>query len=117
MHLLAIDEALSWAANWSQIFSITAPFVGAWIIWSARKWVENITADMIERLEERTNPIQPGANGGKSLPDAITLLDRVDTKIDSVHDRIDELHEKVNGVARDFEHLRGRFDQHMDDAR
>lgn len=107
----------SWADNWSQIFSIVAPIVLVWIGWSAKKWVESIVADMTSNMNERTRPIQPTANGGKSLPDAITLISAVDTKMDSVHDRIDDLHEKVNGVARDFEHLRGRFDQHLDDAK
>lgn len=97
------------------IVKILIPFILVGIGWSIKRWVESIVSDVNVRVEERTKPIQPGANGGKSLPDAISLLDRVDSKVDSVHDRVDELHEKVNSVARDFEHLRGRFDQHIDD--
>lgn len=103
--------------DWLQVISIAAPFVVAWFLWTAKKWVESVVGEMDRRLEERTKPIQPTANGGKSLPDVITFIGKVDTKIDSVHERIDTLHEKVNDLARDFEHLRGRFDQHMDDAR
>lgn len=101
--------------DWAQVIAISAPFAIAWIMWTAKRWVEEVVANMDRKIEERTSPIQPTANGGKSLPDAITLISKVEHKIDRVHERIDTLHEKVNDVARDFEHLRGRFEQHIDD--
>ena len=91
--------------------------IGWFFVWvgkSIKQWVEGIAAGMTKTVEARTAPIQPGANGGSSLPDAIDLLKTVDGKIDRTHDRIDALHEKVNNVARDFEHLRGRFEQHIE---
>lgn len=102
--------------DWAQVIAITAPFAIAWLMWTAKKWIEQVVSDMDRKIEERTKPIQPTANGGKSLPDVITLVSKVEGKIDRVHERIDTLHEKVNDVARDFEHLRGRFDQHITDG-
>lgn len=109
-----LSDFLTWANQWSALLDIAIALLGGWIVWSIKKWIEDIVEKMNKNLETRTAPIQPNANGGKSLPDAITILTSVDTKIDRVHDRVDELHEKVNGVARDFEHLRGRFDQHIE---
>ena len=108
---------MSWQLDINTIISIVVPLFLAWAGWSAKKWAEGVASEMNAKLEERTKPIQPTANGGKSLPDAIVLLTSVDGKVDGVHDRVDALHEKVNGVARDFEHLRGRFEQHIEDAK
>lgn len=35
-------------------------------------------------IEKMTHPIQPDANGGKSLPDVAVAMARVETKIDNV---------------------------------
>ena len=35
-------------------------------------------------IEKMTHPIQPDANGGKSLPDIAVTMARVETKIDNV---------------------------------
>lgn len=35
-----------------------------------------------------TKPIQPDANGGKSLPDVVVKLIAIETKIDAVDDRL-----------------------------
>ena len=105
---------MQWQLDLNTVVNILLPALFGWAAWSAKKWVQAIVDEMNAKLEERTKPIQPTANGGKSLPDAIVLLTNVDNKVDGVHDRVDALHEKVNNVARDFEHLRGRFDQHME---
>lgn len=73
-----------------------------WIGWSGKKWLEAF-------ITERTNPIQATANGGWSLPDAIKLMMTVDKKLDDVHTRI-------TNVATDVAHLRGRFDQHIEEG-
>lgn len=109
-----LSDLLTWANEWSPLLDLVIFLFGGWIVWSIKKWVEGIVAKVNETMEHRTAPIQPGANGGKSLPDAIALLKEVDRKTSALHQRIDTLHEKTNDIARDFEHLRGRFDQHLE---
>lgn len=82
------------------------PLVLAWVGWSAKKWVETVFADMNAKIEQRTYPIQPNANGGKSLPDA-------NDKLDVIEDKIDTLHGRITDLARDVSHLTGRFDEHI----
>lgn len=91
----------------AQVIYALIPFFVTFILWVGKKWVQGVVADMNHRIDERTQPIQRTANGGFSLPDVVRAIDKVDR-------RISELHEKVNGVARDFEHLRGRFDQYLE---
>lgn len=90
-----------------QVAYALIPFFVTFILWVGKKWVQGVVNDMNHRIDERTQPIQRTANGGYSLPDVVRAIDKID-------ERISELHEKVNGVARDFEHLRGRFDQYLE---
>lgn len=83
------------------------PFIVTFLLWVGKRWVEGIVHEMQARIDQRTYPIQKTANGGFSLPDVVRAVDKIDC-------RISELHEKVNDVARDFEHLRGRFDQYLE---
>lgn len=89
------------------IVGALVPTVVGFMMWVGKKWVEGIVGDMQRQIHDRTHPIQREANGGFSLPDVARAVGRVDN-------RISELHEKINGVARDFEHLRGRFDHHIE---
>lgn len=63
------------------ILGIPAAIVAAWVgvrkAWAATThWMETSLRSMIRcELEEYTRPIQPGANGGKSLPDVNRKLD------------------------------------------
>lgn len=59
-----------------------------------------IVAPLKRYIEEQTHPIQPNANGGKSLPDVAVTLGRVETKIDN----IDSWLTKVD--ARLIEHIK-----------
>jgi hypothetical protein len=59
-----------------------------------------IVAPLKRYIEQQTHPIQPNANGGKSLPDVAVTLGRVETKIDN----IDSWLTKVD--ARLIEHLK-----------
>jgi hypothetical protein len=66
--------------------AITA--VGALLIASHRY----IVVKPIQRtIAEHTSLIQPGANGGKSLPDVALGIQRVETKIEGLSKRVDTL--------------------------
>lgn len=45
-------------------------------------------------IDQATYPINPNANGGRSLPDAITALSRIEQKLDSMEQRIAKLEKK-----------------------
>jgi hypothetical protein len=45
-------------------------------------------------IDLRTNQIQPTSNGGKSLPDAVEALKRVENKLDELHFRVESLERK-----------------------
>lgn len=46
-------------------------------------------------IDQATYPISPNANGGRSLPDAISALNRIESKIDSMDKRITKLEKKA----------------------
>lgn len=45
-------------------------------------------------IDQATYPISPGANGGKSLPDAIAGINRIEAKIADLHERVARLEKK-----------------------
>lgn len=45
-------------------------------------------------IDQATYPIHPNANGGRSLPDVITTLARIETKIDFMEQRVNKLEKK-----------------------
>lgn len=100
---------LDFAANWTQILSFIVPPLIAFVMWVAKKWVQDAVREMGHKVDEATRPIQPYANGGKSLPDLVNLTQQV-------LDGQGLLHEKVNTVITDLAHLRGRFDQHIEEG-
>lgn len=51
-------------------------------------------------IDHATYPIQPNSNGGKSLPDAITTLDRIEKKIDEIDDRLCQVENLVTKPTR-----------------
>lgn len=56
--------------------------------WAIKHWMLDIMSERLEkRIDERTYPIQPHANGGKSLPDVFKSLDRIQVHIDKVEER------------------------------
>lgn len=44
---------------------------------------------------EKTQPIQPNANGGKSLPDVAILLGRLSRQIDDIDERVRAIETKI----------------------
>ena len=41
-----------------------------------------ILGPLTRLIDERTRPVQPGSNGGLSLPDVARTVDRIETKLD-----------------------------------
>jgi hypothetical protein len=52
-------------------------FILGLIAWGLRREWRRLQADLVERIEQRTKPIQPGTNGGKSLSDLHKKVDMV----------------------------------------
>ena len=94
-------SGLEFAANWAQVLSLVLPFAVGFFGWVGKRWVESIVKEMSDKMDERTKPIQQGANGGWSLPDAIRILTKMEKKIDA--------------MERDLAHLKGRFDNHIEE--
>jgi hypothetical protein len=73
--------------------AITA--VGALLIASHRY----IVVKPIQRtIAEHTSLIQPGANGGKSLPDVALGIQRVEIKIEGLSKRVDTLEKTLKST-------------------
>lgn len=51
-------------------------------------------------IRERTEPIQPNANGGKSLPDVALMLGRLSGQLDALTDRIESLESRLEDYRR-----------------
>jgi hypothetical protein len=47
-------------------------------------------------IDNATAPIQPNANGGKSLPDAIAILERLEFKQLNTNARVERVEELLN---------------------
>jgi len=62
-------------------------FIGMAIHWIIVKPIKTY-------IDLKTDPIQPYSNGGKSLPDAIASLHRVETKLDELGSRVEALERK-----------------------
>ena len=73
--------------------AITA--IGALLIASHRYLV----VKPIQRsIAEHTSLIQPGANGGKSLPDIALGIQRVESKIEGLSKRVDTLEKSIKST-------------------
>lgn len=90
------------ADNWLQILSFVIPTAALFITWIAKNWIKQIIEEMGQKVETMTAPIQKEANGGWSLPDAIRLLTKIDSKMDMLN--------------KDIAHLTGRFDNHLEEG-
>jgi len=68
------------------ITAILALF-GIVVKWGILKPIKNY-------IDQATSPIHPNANGGRSLPDVIITLHRIETKIDFMEERVKKLEKK-----------------------
>ena len=62
------------------------------------KWV--LIKPIKTYIDHATYPIQPNSNGGKSLPDAIQTLTRIEKKIDEIDDRLLQVENLVTKPTR-----------------
>lgn len=79
--------------TWGAAFMVLAGIVGA--LYAGMRWVsmrlDSRVEDIAKRLDERTMPIQPTANGGKSLPDAANEARKARELAEQAHDRIERV--------------------------
>lgn len=79
--------------SWGAAFMVLAGIVGA--IYAAMRWVskrlDTRVKEIATRLDERTYPIQPTANGGKSLPDAANEARKARELAEQAHARIERV--------------------------
>lgn len=54
-------------------------------------------------IEQQTHPIQPNANGGKSLPDVAVAIARVETKLDNVESWLTKVDQRFIDHVRDHD--------------
>ena len=73
--------------------AITA--IGALLIASHRYLV---VRPIQRSIAEHTSLIQPGANGGKSLPDIALGIQRVESKIEALTKRVDTLEKSIKST-------------------
>ena len=109
------------AANYVQIADFTVPILVGLMALVGRRWLKRELEQMGVKVDERTRSIQKDANGGRSLPDVAKRLESIDGKIDknlkSIDEKIDGLHARINEVGKDVSHLKGRFDQHIQETK
>lgn len=75
-------------------------FIGAILAWAFKRWVLDImTAHIVSKVEERTYPIQPGANGGNSLPDAIKLIVELKREFNERFDKIEDRQINIGDIT------------------
>ena len=70
----------------ASITAILALF-GIIVKWGIVKPIKNY-------IDQATYPISPNANGGRSLPDAIAGIKRIEEKMDAIEARISKLEKK-----------------------
>lgn len=72
---------------------------GLTIVTTLGRWF--IVAPLKRYIEQQTHPIQPDANGGKSLPDVAVAIARVETKIDNMESWLAKVDERFVEHVRD----------------
>ena len=66
---------------------------GLTIVTTLGRWF--IVQPLKRFIKDQTHPIQPDANGGKSLPDVAVTLARVETKIDNVESWLTKVDQRL----------------------
>ena len=64
------------------------------ILTTLGKWL--IVAPLKRYIDVMTHPIQPNANGGKSLPDVASKLAAIETKIDALQGHLITVDKRVD---------------------
>jgi len=103
----------------SDVGIIVAAVIPVWLaIWGLGKWIGRLLdhrmAAIATRVDDRTAPVQPGANGGLSLPDAARQAraaqeaaraaqeasDSVVDRMERVENRLDSLLDLVTALVK-----------------
>lgn len=76
----------------SQILSIVTMSIG--ILTVLGRWL--VVIPLKRLIEENTKPIQPNANGGKSLPDVAKATAEIKVAIESLAHQIDRVEDRLD---------------------
>ena len=63
------------------------------IVTTLGRWF--IVSPLKRYIADQTHPIQPNANGGKSLPDVAVAMTRVETKLDNVESWLTKVDQRL----------------------
>ena len=106
---MSVEELLAFLNEAWPLVLVVLGFLG----WLGKVWikqeVDSLSSHLSEKVEKATAPIQVGANGGWSLPDAIRLLKKLDEKTDSIQ-------KDLSTVSTKLAKLEGRFEQHVEEG-
>lgn len=72
------------AGQYAAAISAIVFLIGLFIKWAIVKPIKIY-------IDQATYPINPNANGGKSLPDAVAGITRIEKRIDSIEKRLTRL--------------------------
>jgi thymidylate synthase len=110
-------STILWAASWwepgqansldvgdvSAIFMFFLAVLGS-VVALSRWWLKTLRKMIREQVEEFTKPIQPNANGGKSLPDVSNRVDAIEKVLNELKEKSDENRDILLTLAlRDIE--------------
>ena len=92
-----LDEIIIRAGQIAAALGAISAFAGLFIKWAIMKPIKLY-------IDQATAPIQPTANGGNSLPDAIKAIHevnaaviKVERKVENVSKRVEKLEKKLEG--------------------
>ena len=86
---------MGWCIVSDNIYHLVGVIVGCLtILTTLGKWF--IVAPLKRYIDVMTHPIQPNANGGKSLPDVASKLAAIETKIDSLQGHLITVDKRVD---------------------
>jgi hypothetical protein len=79
-----VIQTILTAGQLAAAFTAIFAFAGLVITWGVVKPIKSY-------IDKMTYPIQPTANGGKSLPDLIDSVKRIERKIENIDRRVEKI--------------------------
>jgi hypothetical protein len=94
---------MDWCVVTSQIIAqwVGITVGGLTIATTLGRWF--IVTPLKRYIEQQTHPIQPDANGGKSLPDVAVAIARVETKLDNVDSWLTKVDQRLIEHIKDHQ--------------
>ena len=102
--------SLDFAANWTQVLSFIIPVVGGFVVWAIKHWIFDLFRDKDQQVDGRLSNLELAVVAIK------TSLDKPNGG-SSVRDSLNRIEQGNLRLMEDLAHLKGRFDQHMEDGR